>query len=110
MKKLNLKDINVISMHKFLENYCSIYNDVLLEQLCARTHKELKQLKEDYLPLITIPFDGVTEEDLVTGNIIYVLDRNNNVAPYKNPLHKSLDDLFEEDEHYETKIYNRRGI
>ncbi len=107
MKKLNLKDIEVISMHKFLENYCGIYNETLLNKLCIRTHRELKELKEDFLPLITVSFGSVTEEELITGDIIYVLDRNNNVAPYKNPLRKSLDDLFEEDIFYKTKVYRR---
>lgn len=96
MKKLNLKDINVISMHKFLENYCGIYNETLLNKLCSRTHRELKLLRIDYLPLRAVPFSEVAEEDLIVGNILYVLDRNNHVAPYRNPLRESLDDIFDE--------------
>ncbi len=90
MKKSNF---NSISMYKFLRDYHGIANESMLKKLCLRTHKELKILKEGYmgLKLTSVSFQSVTDEDIKTGRIIYVLDKCDNPAPYVNPLRKTME-------------------
>ncbi len=77
LKDLNIDISYVISMEDFLKNFVGIDN----QNLNRAKHKELK-----FFNLATaVPFDIVTKESVMTGDILLVRDKANNIAPYKNP-------------------------
>ena len=79
---MSLKDLKidvsyVITMEEFLQYFVGINN----ADLNKAKHKELK-----YFNLTTtVPFDIVTKEDVLKGDILLVRDKSNNIAPYLNP-------------------------
>ena len=77
LKDLNIDVSYVISMDMFLKQFVGIDNN----ELARAKHKELK-----YFNLTTtVPFDIVTKESVLNGDILLVRDSSNNIAPYQNP-------------------------
>lgn len=77
LKDLNIDISYVISMDDFLKNFVGIAN----ADLARAKHKELKFFNL----ATTVPFDIVTKESVLNGDILLVRDKDNNIAPYKNP-------------------------
>ncbi len=80
-----------ISMLDFLTNYVGIdafIDEEALVNLSKATHKDIKELGIEYIK--AIPFEAVTQEDILLGNILFVYDgkstkRNKRIAPYIRP-------------------------
>ena len=64
-----------------MEDFLIYFSGIDNQKLCISIHKELK-----FFNLATaVPFDIVTKESVMTGDILLVRDKANNIAPYKNP-------------------------
>ncbi len=96
MNKKELKKQEHVSMEKFLKNYVGIENEKVLNWLTELTHKEIKEICDDIysLDLTRISFESVTKESLERGEVILVLDKDNNPAPYTNPAGNEFDDIM----------------
>ena len=108
MNKKELKKQEYVSMEKFLKNYVGIENEKVLNWLSDLTHREIKEICDDIysLDLTRISFDSVTKEDLERGEVILVMDKENNPAPYTNPFQNEFDDIMmEESERHYKEIY-----
>ena len=77
LKDLNIDVSYVISMDLFLKQFVGIDNN----DLARAKHKELKFFNL----ATTVPFDIITKESVLNGDILLVRDSSNNIAPYKNP-------------------------
>ena len=108
MNKKELKKQEHISMEKFLKNYVGIENEKVLNWLTELTHREIKEICDDIysLDLTRISFESVTKEELERGEVILVLDKENNPAPYTNPTQNEFEDIIrEETEKHFQEIY-----
>ena len=96
MNKKELKKQEHVSMERFLKNYVGIENEKVLNWLTELTHKEIKEICDDIysLDLTRISFESVTKESLERGEVILVLDKDNNPAPYTNPAGNEFDDIM----------------
>lgn len=77
LHKLNIDKKYVITMDFFVKNYLGIYDN----KLSRVTHKDLKMLGVGK----TVPFDILTKDDVMRGNVLLVRDKKGHVAPYINP-------------------------
>lgn len=98
MNKKQIKKQDHVSMEKFLRNYVGIKNEKVLEWLINLTHREIKEICDEVylLDLTRISFESVTKEDLKTGEVILVLDKDSNPAPYVNPSQNELDVIMDD--------------
>ena len=97
MNKKELKIQPHISMEKFLRQYLNIQNETVIETLKELSHQDFKELYEYMysLKLKCLPFEIVSKEDIQMGDVLLVVDRYNNPAPYINPKQISFDEIFE---------------
>lgn len=93
MKGIDADSYLALSMEEFLENYVNLDN-ILTEEVIMKlakakaTHYDLTVLGIPYIK--RIPFEEVTQDDILMGNVILVNDfKGNNkrprVAPYIRP-------------------------
>ena len=109
MNKKQLKKQENISMEKFLKNYVGIQNEAILNDLMSLTHREIKEVCDAIylLDLTRISFENVTKEDIERGNILLVVDKDKNLAPYENPKLDEFEIIMdEENEKHYREIYN----
>ena len=99
MNKKELKMEQHISMKKFLRCYVGVENGLVLNWLAGLTHRELKEVCDELmmLDLTRISFEEVTKENVQKGDVLLVLDSDNNPAPYNNPKQNTFDDIIEEE-------------
>ncbi len=113
MDKKTLNKQNKIKMETFLRNCLKVDNEYVVDLLSRLTHKEFKTVcREIYnLYVSSIPFEAVELENLYDGSIVLVCDTHGNVAPYKNPNQKNIDDIHEEISSYSVpKISYRDAL
>lgn len=67
-----------MTMCKFMSTFYNVKN----KDLNKLTHKDLKEIFSD---LKSVSIDEVTDEKLVTGDIILVIDSKNKILGYPNP-------------------------
>ena len=97
MNKKELKKQPHISMEKFLRQHLNIQNERVIDILKELSHQEFKDLYEDLysLRLKCLPFEVVSKEDVQVGDVLLVLDKYNNPAPYINPVQVTFDEILE---------------
>lgn len=74
---------NTIRMEEFITLYLNDGNFIECKNL---THKELKSFNIPYVICVSYDFADANKELVLNGKIILVRDRNNNIAPYINPI------------------------
>ena len=74
---------NTIRMEEFITLYLNDGNFIECKNL---THKELKSFNIPYVICVSYDFVDANKELVLNGKIILVRDRNNNIAPYINPI------------------------
>lgn len=94
MKYVDIDDYKGISMAEFLLNYADLDGNLLFEQVLEMekdrlSHQDITKLGIPYIK--RVPNNIVTEEDLLSGDIIIVYDftstkNNKKRAPYKRPM------------------------
>lgn len=86
-------------MDTFLRAYVGITDEDVIERLSCLTHKQFKEVydKLEEINLVRIPFEAVTQEAIETGEVLLVLDRKNNTAPYINPVMADFDVVMEDE-------------
>ena len=99
------RNIDSISISKFLRIYYGISDEVLLTGDIS--HKAIKQLIPD---LKRLPFDyAYKNEDLIaSGEIVLVSDSNGNIIPYKTP--EAIDDIDDIEKSLEAKTKEEKAI
>lgn len=96
MNKKELKQVHQMSMLKFLRDYVGISNSKLLNKLKNKPHKIVKEILKMYnIHIRSIPYEEVSLEDINDGKIILV-NTNNQVAPYINPLMINYEEIMNE--------------
>lgn len=86
MNKKQVRKSHKMDMKHFLRNYCYIDNEMLIDELCNLSHKDLKKIAPLYgIELVRTNFDLVSNEQILNGTIIFVEDIFGNPAPYVNP-------------------------
>ncbi len=98
MDKKILNKQSKIKMGTFLRSCLKVDNEYVIDVLSRLTHKEFKTVCHEIYDLYvsSIPFDAVELEDLYDGSIVLVCDVHGNVAPYKNPSQKNINDIHTE--------------
>lgn len=97
---MNKKELNTqphITMEKFLKQYLDIQSERIITFLKELSHQEFRELYEELysLKLNCLPFEIVSKEDVQIGDVLLVLDRYNNPAPYLNPKQMYIEDIME---------------
>ena len=109
MNKKEIKKQEHVSMERFLRNYVGIKNENVLNWLIGLTHREIKEICDEVylLDLTRVSFESVTKEGVETGEILLVLDRDFNPAPYLNPSQNVFDNIMDEIiEREYSELYN----
>ena len=98
MNKKDIKKQEHVSMGKFLKDYVGIENENVLNWLSGLTHREIKEICDEIylLDLTRISFESVTKEEVERGEILLVIDKDNNPAPYTNPIQDEFDIIMDE--------------
>ncbi len=101
-RKQRLENLSeqAVSMEEFLKRFLNINNDELIKQ--GLTHKELKKI---FPNLRRSSFDAILDDPSMVyrGQVVLVLDSNDNVIPYVNNQIKTIesygiDDVMDESE------------
>ena len=97
MNKKEIKKQPHISMEKFLRQHLNVQSERVINLLKELSHQEFKDLYEDLysLRLKCLPFEIVSKEDVQMGDVLLVLDKYNNTAPYINPMQVTFDEILE---------------
>lgn len=104
---MRLESYESISMLEFLINYVEIeaIDEVSLSNLRRATHRDIKELRIPYVK--AVPFECVTNEDVLEGRIIIVHDvkgRQKRIAPYIRP------EILKKEETKRNEGYARRIV
>lgn len=95
---------NTIRMDDFIRLYL---NDGIFIECKNLTHKELKMFDIPYVISVSYDFADANREMVLNGKIILVRDKNNNIAPYINPIElkkiNSLEDINEQIDELRTQ-------
>ena len=109
MNKKELKKMPHISMEHCIRHYLKINNNHVLKQLKELSHQELKQVYEEIygVKLKCLPFEVVTLDDLMRGEVLLVDDKKNHFAPYINPIQIHFKDIMETERKRDLENQNK---
>lgn len=87
-------------METFLRSYVGIEDELMIEKLADLSHKQFKDIYDEIgtVKLRRLPFEDITSDDVQMGDVLLVLDKDNNPAPYVNPIRANFDKIIEEEQ------------